>query len=859
MQQPQPQPQQPQQIVIAEQNAPQQPEPSPVYMQQPASQPQQPKQIVIARQKTPQPTQPSPIYMQQPTPQPQPQQPQQIVIAEQKAPQQAQPSPVFMKRPAPRAQPRSLQPKQSPKIFKVSSQRSSPQSPSQTVIGDQETPQQTPFYFQQPGTQSQLQPNQPYQEQPVTSRQYPQQSQQPQKIVVVEKQILAKATQSITASPVLIHQPSSHTQKLYQIVTSRKEPLHTTTASPNFTYQHVTHPQKLNQTIISRRETLHTTTSSPHFTHESVTQPQPSQQTVVANHELQQKKQPTSQLILPQSSPHEKPQSHSHRQSVIAIIKQKPKQFSQEQPLPFRQSRPQSLSQIVGTNQEKTQKQPSNSQSLVTQVPTSQQPFYPTRQQSFYPYKVSPLPRARSPQPNFTQNSQHPSPVSQPSSASLSPDREISSLGPVFDNQKINLIFDKSLNIYRVLDGQNDTFVIPKHPYPEGSTRNLSKASKASNRIAFLFYNILQKLFPNVLISPINIMLIFTMFLRSSTGVTANQIFQNLGFQTAGFRNVNDLQTACHSLLDYFDTRYNNVAIPGHHLEFSNRLFFKSDEKVNSHFLSDIEKYFHSTPLGVEFKRGSRHSQRILNDWVLNVTGDKIRSCEVDNEPILPLTRFMASTVSYFYVEIDFKALNTQTKNKNFYNLGRFPILTKYRQFTVNASFITSTNLNADIIEIPLLSINPSMQYTEIYVRPSVGYNTQQIQLTLENFNLVLSELRQSQITTFDLLLPIHNLKQSLRLDRVAPYVGIEALFHPFNAELPFISYFERLHVDKIYQESYFYYTAKNFPDNDNSYPDPNLTLKASARKFTLDRPFIIILLEKYTNTIIYLGDVSTI
>ncbi|RWS02527.1 hypothetical protein B4U79_16608 [Dinothrombium tinctorium] len=793
---PQPQPQQPQQIVVAEQNAPQQPQPSPVYMQQPVSQPQpqQPKQIVIARQKTPQPTQPSPIYMQQPTPQPQPQQPQQIVIAEQNAPQQAQPSPVYMQQPAPQPQ---------------------PQKPKQIVIARQGSPQPTqplPVYMQHPKPQPQ--------------------PQQPQQIVVAEQ----NAPEQPPPSPVFIQQPQPQPQQPQQIVIARQESPQPAQTSPVFIKRPA--PQPLprrippKQTVIARQGSPQKAQPSPLFMQQPAPQPQ---QTVIANQEAQPQ-EPSQQAPLYFQQPGTQPQ-------------QQPNQPYQEQPVPSQQYPQQFFpSQYFTPGQQIPQNfSPKFRYTQPQQIPARQLPFYRT-QRPFNPYQSFPLPKSTAPQQNFPQSPQS------PQSQLPSPDTDISSPGPDLENKNIDVVFDKLFNIYLAKDRQNDSFIItPRHLSPQRSPTTLSRATNASNKIAFLFYNILQKLLPNVFFSPINIMLIFTMLLRGSTGVTANQIYENLGFQAAGLRNLNDLQTACHSLLDNFDSRYNNVGDPRYQVEFSNGLFFKSSGKINSNFLNDMLRYFHSTPLGVEFKRGPRHSQRILNDWILSVTKGNEMSCEVGNEPIDPSTSLLAASVSFFSLEIDPKVIKARTSYQYFYNFGQFPILTKYLNATVNAKLITSTILNADIIECLLPSTDPNRQYTKIFIQSRDEFSIQQMKLTHETYNLVLNELWQSQPISVDVSLPMYILKQSLRLDRFAPIAGIETVFHPYRAELPYVSWFERLNVERIYHESYIDVFFTESPDSSDIYENS----KSAATKFTINKPFFQILREEKTNTIFYIGHES--
>ena len=111
---------------------------------------------------------------------------------------------------------------------------------------------------------------------------------------------------------------------------------------------------------------------------------------------------------------------------------------------------------------------------------------------------------------------------------------------------------------------------------------------------------------------------------------------------------------------------------------------------------------------------------------------------------------------------------------------------------------------------------------------------------------------------------PVFQANEALRLDRLMPYIGVRQVFNSDSSELPFVSSFERLHVDKIYHEAKFEFNKRGTGDEaDNGERGPNGPKQSKPTgKLTevlINRPFMYVVVEKNTRSIIYIGRLATL
>ncbi|RWS22503.1 serpin B4-like protein, partial [Leptotrombidium deliense] len=439
-------------------------------------------------------------------------------------------------------------------------------------------------------------------------------------------------------------------------------------------------------------------------------------------------------------------------------------------------------------------------------------------------------------------------------------------------NRNLSAQYDDELKLDRVYEPDylkelNTTVKLNESQIHNGSKSDvglMKRAINASNKFSIVLFNIMNKLMPNVIFSPLSIVMIFTILLRGANGMTAKEIYNVLGFDKAGFKNINEIQDACHALIHFFDTRYNDVG-DEIRLEFANGLWLREGEKVNTLFLNDIEKYFHATANGISYSKGPSHSQKQLSNWVLNKTNDRIMSCEVRNEPIDPLSKLTAMTTIYFGAQWDvpFKAnLGTQ---KDFYNLGKLPISTQFIQVTTDLPLYRSKSLEADLVEVPFKTSSNQVKYTIVFVKPKTGVKLAAVEKKLQDFDTLFQVTKKLKETRVSLTIPKFVAEQSSRLDRLMPYVGVQNLFHPHTCELPFITVFDRIFANRIYHESFLEFKSNGTEEEavviKDFEPQQNFhrSIKTGISDYVLDNPFLYFVLEKVTETLIYVGRVSIV
>ncbi len=157
----------------------------------------------------------------------------------------------------------------------------------------------------------------------------------------------------------------------------------------------------------------------------------------------------------------------------------------------------------------------------------------------------------------------------------------------------------------------------------------------------------------NLFLSPYSISTALAMVYGGAAGETAEQMNRTLHFGGPG---------ATHPALSHLQTTFNGIQKKGHiELSTANSLWPQVDYRILPDYLAMTQEFYGSTIESVDYKTDAEGARKKINGWVEDQTNDRIQDL-VPEGMLSPLTRLVLANAIYFKGDwaIRFKAEHTR-------------------------------------------------------------------------------------------------------------------------------------------------------------------------------------------------------
>ena len=365
-----------------------------------------------------------------------------------------------------------------------------------------------------------------------------------------------------------------------------------------------------------------------------------------------------------------------------------------------------------------------------------------------------------------------------------------------------------------------------------------SSVSDVINNFAFNAANIISS--DTYFFSPYSIITAFSMAYAGSKNDTAIEIENALGL-TTGFHKQGGV-----SRMTEIKELTENIEEAGA-ISSANKVWLRDGLKIKTRYSRLLKDNYKSGIEKLDFKNKTENSRKIINDWVSKKTNGKIQNLlqklEADTQMIL-------TNAIYFNAEWTKKFNKRRTSKENFYvssELSKDVDMMKQR-----ADFDYAEIDGYKILRIPY----EGGRFSMIAILPVARFQSDFSNLKYETVKNWLNSLEDYDV---DLWLPKFRTEENYELKDLFEKIGVNLAFSNF-ADFSGITKDEKLKIDRIIH--------KTFIDVDEEKTEAAaataitmiratalpMTEEKKIAEFHADHPFIYMIVDDFTNTILFMG-----
>lgn len=381
---------------------------------------------------------------------------------------------------------------------------------------------------------------------------------------------------------------------------------------------------------------------------------------------------------------------------------------------------------------------------------------------------------------------------------------------------------------------------------PQADPEAVKQLAHSNNAFALALYQAVRDEDGNLIYSPYSIFQALLMTGAGAEGETASQMASVLGVDVND-PAIHNLMNALNKVLTYQPENLNRDAQP---LTFNiaNALWAQKDYHFEQAFLDTLSANYNAGLKLVDFN-DPEQARALINLWVAAQTNEKIQEL-IPQGVLSNMTRLMLTNAIYFkggWVN-RFEEKNTKDGSFTLADGSSKTVPFMHGNFTISA-------LVSEKIQVVRLPYEGST-YAMAAIMPSADFAGFEQQLTAAELEQILADL-QSSSAMVDLSMPKFQSESSLGLAETLAALGMPDAFDAQKADFsgmtgkPDLMIGSVLHQATIdvNEEGTEAAAATAVVMNVTSMPGQSYTIR-------LDKPFIYVIYETTTNTIVFMGRV---
>jgi serpin B len=387
----------------------------------------------------------------------------------------------------------------------------------------------------------------------------------------------------------------------------------------------------------------------------------------------------------------------------------------------------------------------------------------------------------------------------------------------------------------------------PRDTSPEVSQGTLDELAKGNNEFAFDLYRVLAAEKGNLFYSPYSISEALAMTYAGARGSTEEQMAATLHFLLP----QDDLHQAFNKLDLEFDKRGEGAAgkdDEGFRLNVVNAIWGQKDYKFLPDFLDVLAENYGAGLRLLDFIQQPEDSRVIINDWVSEQTEERIKDL-IPQGSIDAMTRLVLTNAIYFNAAWQHTFDENATGNADFYLLDGSKVTVEMMRQTDGFNYMEGDSYQA--IELPYDGGELSML---ILFPDENAFMSFESALDSDLVSETISELRNTEIA---LSMPKYEFESSFGLVKTLAEMGMPVAFGS-EADFSGMTGNRELYIGDVIHKAFVSVdesgteaaAATAVIMEMTAMPLPPLELK-------LDRPFIFMIRDRATDSILFVGRVS--
>lgn len=342
----------------------------------------------------------------------------------------------------------------------------------------------------------------------------------------------------------------------------------------------------------------------------------------------------------------------------------------------------------------------------------------------------------------------------------------------------------------------------------------------------------------NTMISPMSISLALAMAYNGAAGDTKTQMESMLHKSGLTPEDINQNYKDLVSALASHD--------PKVELAISNAIFYRNTFSVKADFIATNQNYYEAEVAGLDFTKTTETLNKV-NGWVDAKTKGKIDKIinQVKPEDIMYILNAI-----YFNGEWKYRFDAGQTTSQPFSKEDNTSI--QVPTMTIENSFNYYNDTNFEMLEIPY----GSGKFSMLILLPKSGKKADDVisSLAPANLNSWISKLTETKKTVY---LPKFEFKFDKSLISNLQDLGMVDAFNPLKSNSSGISDAAQLFISEVMHKSYIKVDEKGT----EAAAVTGITIGVTSigpdlAVFRVDHPFVFLIREKDTNSILFMGKV---
>ncbi len=382
---------------------------------------------------------------------------------------------------------------------------------------------------------------------------------------------------------------------------------------------------------------------------------------------------------------------------------------------------------------------------------------------------------------------------------------------------------------------------------PDAPAQDLTELVSGNNAFAFDLYRALRgRREGNLFYSPFSISIALAMTWAGARGETERQMAETLHFTLPQDRlhpafNALDLELAQRGQgAQGRDSK-------GFRLHVVNALWGQKDYRFLPEFLETLARHYDAGLRLLDFAGDPEAARGIINDWVRQQTEGRIRDL-LPPGAVDALTRLVLTNAIYFNAAWAEPFDRRDTREGPFYLLDGSQVTVPMMRQTANYGYAAGEGFQA--VELPYDGGELAM----VILLPDAG-RLEEFENSLDAGRVqeILSGLAYQQVT---LTMPRFRVESDFSLADTLAAMGMPAAFEPGQADFSGMDGSHNLSISRILHKAFVVVDESGTEAAAATAVVVGLTALMPQVEVTVDRPFIFLIRDRQTGTILFVGRV---
>ena len=380
---------------------------------------------------------------------------------------------------------------------------------------------------------------------------------------------------------------------------------------------------------------------------------------------------------------------------------------------------------------------------------------------------------------------------------------------------------------------------------PSVSDDDLNDQAEDLNEFALDLYHQLAKEEGNLVYSPYSIYQAFLMVYAGADTETRTQIAEVLDIDLEDGDLVHEWMNALNQRLtelpDYLPEGSQPLVF-----NVANALWAQKDFHFEQAFLDKLSANYNAGLKLVDFSN-PEEARQVINLWVAAQTNDKIKDL-IPQGMLNEMTRLVITNAIYFKGAWQNRFDESHTKNAPFYLLDGSQVDVEMMSNSFNGVALVDDSFTA--VRLPYEGGN----YAMALLMPNGDFKDFESTLDEDSFGDILNRLEDGYMR-IDFQMPRFTTESSFSLADQLKALGMENAFDPMLADFTQITGQKDLYISDVVHQAFIDVNEEGTEAAAATAIGMTTTsMPIESYEITLDHPFIYVIYEQTTNTIVFMG-----